>query len=105
MPRNQMLKLKDAFGAPLVKAAAPGELILLADAPKYKAAEDIADKHAFSGKQREQFIKQSVMLARHLEVAAQRKKPPVSQQSHAGWTIMGQQQQAGGLLFKGPSQK
>ncbi len=74
------------------------------DLKKHHEAEVIADTHGFTGKQREQFIIQSVKFAQHLEAAMQRKQPPTSQPVPYGYTPMAQQQQSGGLLRKGPSQ-
>ena len=105
MARQAQAQLKQAFDALPVKAAAPGEIISLAKASKYKAAEDIADRMGFSGKHRDQFIQQSVRLAEIKAAHEARKKPPMTQPSFTQWTPVGQQQQSGGLLFKGPSQK
>ncbi len=103
-PKHNRLAFSEAA---IATPAAGADIVRLADYQKSAhdmAAEKRADELGFSGKHRAQFIVQSVMLAKALEQAIRPVWQPV-QPAPAGWQMMQQQQQAGGQIFKGPSQK
>lgn len=73
--------------------------------PDYEIkAIESADRQGWTGKHREQYIAQCIMLAEALHKAvnpAPAKRPPMQHQ----YQQMATQQQSGGLLFTKPSQK